>query len=328
MRIVLLGNHQVSYSSETHHKKSLEALGHEVIALQETQASSQEIFKEASKSDLFIWIKTHGWQTPGKPTMDKVLDLLKEQGIPTVSYHLDLWLGLEREKELVEDPIYKHIQWFFTVDKKMAEWFNKNTEVKGRFLPAGVFHEECFLKLRATEPENDIIFVGSKGYHPEWPWRPQLIDWLAKTYGDKFKHYGGDGLGVVRELELTELYNNSKIAIGDTLCLNFDYPYYFSDRLYETIGRGGFTIFPYIKGLEDEFDILPNYTKDEEHEDDNIELVTYKFGDFKQLKDKIDYYLKNPKKREDIRRRGFEKVINNYTYKHRWQTIIDEVMNE
>lgn len=341
MRVTFLGNFGVDFSSETHHKKSLEALGHEVIALQETQAGSDRILYEAYRSDMFVWVHTHGWQTPGPIPMKRVLQRLKAKGIPTVTYHLDLWLGLQREKDLKRDPVYSDIEYFFTVDKLMADWFNDNTRVKGRYLPAGVFHEECFCNTfpegvpaivpSEEEPKmNDIIFVGSRGYHPEWPYRPQLIDWLKSTYGDRFRHIGGDGEGVVRGRELTELYNNTKVVVGDSLCKDFKYPYYWSDRLYETIGRGGFIIFPQITGLQDEF-ITYDFKVDDgwmwDKEAPQVELVTYEFCNFNMLKQRIDYFLEHDEQRDRIRSAGYLKVKNNYTYMHRWQTIIEEVFN-
>lgn len=314
MRVTFLGNFGVDYSSETHHKKSLESLGHEVIALQETQASSQLVLQEAYKSDMFVWVHTHGWQTPGTIPMRRVLQRLKAKNIPTVTYHLDLWLGLQRQNDLARDPVYTDIEWFFTVDPLMADWFNKNTRVKGRYLRAGVIESE--MKLEHVPYEHEIIFVGSKGYHPEWPWRPQLIDHLSQTFGTKFEHFGGDGLGVVRGGPLTELYNRSKIVIGDSLVKNFDYPGYWSDRLYETVGRGGFIIFPRIEGLETEFVIDPVHGKQE--------LATYQFGDLEQLDASINWYLEHDDVREKIRELGFERC-KQYTYKKRWETIIKEV---
>lgn len=314
-KITFLGNFGVAFSSESHHKKSLEALGHEIIALQETQTNSETILDEAMKSDMFVWVHTHGWETPGSISMDMVLRYLKQAKIPSITYHLDLWLGLKRQADLSKDSVYKSIEYFFTCDKQMATWFNKNTSVKGRYLPAGVLDEECkkFDLNNSWTIKNDVIFVGSRGYHPEWPYRPQLIDWLRSTYTDKFTHIGGDGdTGTIRGLELNNVYSNSKVAVGDSLNIDFKYPYYWSDRLYESIGRGGFTIFPYIEGVEDEFDI-------------NKELIVYKFGDFEELKEKIDYFINNDNEREKIREAGFKKVINNYTYKNRWQSILSEV---
>lgn len=315
MRITFLGNFQVDYSSETHHKKSLEALGHEVVALQETQASAELVRREALRSDMFVWVHTHGWQTPTTHdySMKNVLQELNDKGIPSVTYHLDLWLGLERQHDLEQDDVYKYIEHFFTVDKNMADWFNEHTTVKGHYLAAGVFHKECYMaEKRITSPSHDVIFVGSKGYHPEWPYRPQLINWLGDTYGLDFKHYGGDGAGVVRGPALNQLYANSKIAIGDSLCKGFDYPYYWSDRVYETIGRGGFIIHPYIKGMGDHFE-------------DRKHLVFYNFNDFGQLKHLIDYYLAHPEEADKIRRAGQLHVKTNHTYLNRWQTILDTV---
>jgi len=45
--IVFLGNFEVPYSSENHHAKSLESLGHTVHKLQEKKAGSAEILNAA-----------------------------------------------------------------------------------------------------------------------------------------------------------------------------------------------------------------------------------------------------------------------------------------
>jgi hypothetical protein len=311
MKIAFLGNFSVDFSSETHHKKTLESMGHQVVALQEAVTSTQIVLDWALQSDLFVWVHTHGWETKGNISMIDVLENLKNNNIPTMTYHLDLWFGLDRQKDLEQDDFYKHIGHFFTVDRLMADWFNENTEVKGHYLRAGVFEDECYALEANQEPLNDVIFVGSKGYHPEWKWRPQLIDWLHETYGDRFKHYGGDGLGVVRGRALNQLYANTKVVVGDSLVLGYNYPDYWSDRVYETLGRGGFLLMPKIKGLETEF-------TDEE-------LATFEFGSFDSLKKQIEFYLKNDLYRNTMRQRGFNQVKNNYTYTHRWQTIIKEL---
>jgi hypothetical protein len=313
MKIVFLGNFEVDYSSENHHKKSLESLGHEVIALQEGKASSEEILNQCIRADIFIWVHTHGWQTPGVMDMTNVLQILKRTDIPTMTYHLDLWLGLEREKDLQADPFYKEIGHFFATDKLMADWFNNNTEVKGHYIPAGVYDKECYIDQSGDEASNDVIFVGSKGYHHEWSYRPKLIDKLKEMFAEQFTHVGGDGdTGTIRGERLNRVYGSSKVAIGDTLCIGYDYPYYFSDRLFESTGRGGFTIFPYIKGIEDNFEI-------------DKEIVTYKFGDFEELKNKIRYYLENGEEREKIRVAGHERTKKDHTYKKRWADILKEL---
>ena len=309
MRVTFLGNFQVPYSSETHHAASLESLGHHVVRLQEPEATVDNILTEALNSDMFVWVHTHGWNTPG---IELVLARLREERIPTVTYHLDLWMGLERQRDMRSGP-YWDIDHFFTVDKLMADWLNENTPVKGHFLPAGVFDKECYISAEPSPHANDVIFVGSRRYHPEWLWRPQLIDWLRETYGTRFTHIGGDGdTGTLRGDELNRAYANSKVAVGDTLCLGFTYPYYASDRLFEAPGRGGFQIFPRIHGLQEWFT-------------DGETIRLFDYGDFDQLKILIDYYLANDAEREQIRVAGHEHVIDHHTYRQRWAAIIKTV---
>ena len=315
MRIVFVGNHSVSYSSETHHCNTLESMGHKVVRLQEGQANSSDILKNAIESDCLVWVHTHGWKTQMQEgyEVSDIFKALESRGIPTLTFHLDLWLGLKRERDLHNDPFYKTIGHFFATDKLMADWFNENTEVKGHYLPAGVYDKEVYIADELSDQANDVIFVGSKGYHPEWRYRPTLVNWLRDTYKDGFTHVGGDGdTGTVRGHDLNKIYANSKVAVGDTLCINFDYPYYFSDRLFESTGRGGFTIFPYIKGIEDNFVI-------------DKEIVTYEFGNFGQLREKIDYYLEHDDEREKIRKAGHERTKRDHTYLQRWSTILEGV---
>jgi hypothetical protein len=314
-KIVFLGNFEVSYSSENHHAKSLESLGHTVVKLQEKQAKSHVILDQALNSDLFIWVHTHGWETSGRITMDNVLLELKKAGVETITYHLDLWFGLDRQKDLEDDNFYKTIGHFFTVDKLMADWFNENTQVKGHFIPAGVYDKECYIHkdYDSDKFKYDVIFVGSKRYHHEHKYRSDLIDFLRKTYGSRFLHVGGDGdTGTVRGDELNKIYAQSKVAVGDSLNINFNYPYYTSDRLFESTGRGGFTIYPRIKGLED-------YFVDEE------EIVFYEHGNLEDLRTKIDKYLENGVDRERIRLSGHEKTKQEHTYIHRWKIIMSEL---
>ena len=313
--IVFLGNFEVSYSSENHHAKSLESLGHTVVKLQEKQVKSHVILDQALNSDLFIWVHTHGWETSGRITMDNVLIQLKQAGVETITYHLDLWFGLDRQKDLEDDNFYKTIGHFFTVDKLMADWFNENTQVKGHFIPAGVYDKECYIHkdYDSDKFKYDVIFVGSKRYHHEHKYRSDLIDFLRKTYGSRFLHVGGDGdTGTVRGDELNKIYAQSKVAVGDSLNINFNYPYYTSDRLFESTGRGGFTIYPRITGLEEYFK-------------DGNDIVFYEHGNLEDLKNKIDHYLIANLEREQIRVNGHERTKKDHTYIHRWEAIMSEL---
>jgi spore maturation protein CgeB len=82
--------------------------------------------------------------------------------------------------------------------------------------------------------------------------------------------------------------------------------------LFESTGRGGFTIYPNIVGLDAFFE-------------DKKEIVFYEHGNLGDLKTKIDYYLKNNEERENIRMAGFERTKKDHTYVNRWKTIIEEL---
>lgn len=317
MHIVFYGNYGVDYSSESHHAKSLESLGHTVTRLQEPKVHAKDIEAEALKSDLFCWVKTHGWHTDGD--MIEVLRNLRVAGIPSITYHLDLYRPIpERWAQYKDDPYMLALDHFFTVDAQQADWLNANTDVKGHYLPPGVYGAECYPTSQPSPWANDVVFVGSRGYHSGHKHRQLLLDHLERRYGPRFTRCAGDAhSGTIRGDELNRLYSNSKIVVGDTYCTPWDgkpynYPNYWSDRLPESLGRNAFLAMPYVRGMEQHF-------TDGEH------LVFWKFGDFDALDAKIDYYLEHDDEREKIRRAGHEHVKANHTYKHRWQTILDTV---
>ena len=185
--------------------------------------TTDRIYQLAIDADMFLWVHTHGWDLKGFRSMGEVLRKLRGKGIPTVAYHLDLYMGLRRWNEYHDHDYFK-VEHFFTVDRLMADWMNENTSTNGHYLPAGVFEQECYIGEKVQQFEHDVIFVGSKKYHPEWSYRPKLIDWLQRTYGDRFAHYGNDGRGVVRGDSLNKLYASAKVVVGDTLCPDFTYP--------------------------------------------------------------------------------------------------------
>lgn len=308
MTIVILGNNAVDFCSEVHYQRTLEAMGHEVVFLVENRTSTDDVLRAALASHMFVWVHSHGFENKGSYTMAQVLQTLREKNIPSVGYHLDLYMGLQRWADYADHDYFK-VEHFFTVDKLMADWLNENTDTKGYYLEAGVFDKECV--MLPPQPVNySMVFVGSRSYHPEWPYRTKLVDYLKGYQG--FVHVGPDGAGQHRGLALNQIYANAKIAIGDTLNIGFNYPYYSSDRFFETMGRGGFLIYPKIEGF------APDYV-------DGVHVAYYKHGDLDDLKKQIEYYLSHEDEREQIRRNGFELTRTKHTYKNRWQTIIDTV---
>lgn len=319
MKIAYVGNFSQRHCTEVHIALTLEDLGHEVVRLQEDRSNTANglinRIKMAGPIDLFLWTRTFDLMTPEMP---EFLEIIKALSIPTASYHLDLYVGLKREDGLDTDAFWQ-TDYVFTPDgdPTSAEVF-KRKDINHYYMKPGVYKGECYISGQNTII-NDVLFVGGgeatdagpQYGHTEWPYRGELIKWLRDNYGDRFTKYGWPQ-DSVRNEELNVIYSNSKVTVGDSLCLNFNHPYYWSDRVYETIGRGGFIIHPYIKGMKEEFK-------------DGVHLRYYEYGNFKQLKYFIDYYLKHTEEREKIRQAGHKFVKEHATYHNRLTQMLDIV---
>jgi len=296
MRIVFLGNFRPSHSTESHVSATYELLGHEVLRLQEDTTPKHTIPALCEGADVFHWTDT--WHSDYDGGF-KALEGLRQMGIPSIGHTLDLFVGLEREKLLDVDPWFR-VDYFFSPDGGHQEIFAAKG-INHHWAPPGVFAPECYLAEPVPELVQDVIFVGSYGYHPEWPYRRELIDWLKTTYRSRFTHY--DHASGMRGHRLNQLYASAKVVVGDSCCPGFTQTHYTSDRYFETPGRGGFLIAPRIVGID--------------HLVDLAHVVLYSFGDFGQLKRMIDYFLKNDAERERIRLAGHEWVKAHHTYTHR-----------
>lgn len=300
-----------SFNTENHIALTFEKLGHEVRFIQEDEIQLGSLPALVEGSDMFLYTRT--W---GKFISLYDIQKIKSMGIPTVSWHLDLYLGLKREEGLAYDPFWA-TDYVFTPDgdPKCQKRFEE-LGINHYFLLPGVFEDECKPGNYIPELAHDIIFVGGGvGYgHEEWKYRGQLVTWLQQTYGDRFVKYGYPERSM-RGQDLNDLYTSAKVVIGDSLCLNFTHESYTTDRKFEAPGRFAFQIFPRIKGLED------CYKED-------VETVLYTYGDFQELKDKIDFYLNNEEYREDIRKAGHERTKRDHTYTQRAKQMLQVLKKE
>lgn len=305
MRIGYIGNFRAPYSTENYVAKALERMGHEVLRWQEDD------FKGMHEMvlDLVLWTRT--W--PGHITLED-LEWCKARGLPTASYHLDLYLGIGREESVGYDPFW-HTDYVFTADgdPNSAKVFKK-FGINHYWLPAGMDKLEAHKGVYTPELACDVAFVGTAwDYHQEWPYRHELVTFLHNLYGDRFRLFGQAPRREVRGELLNDVYASAKVVVGDCLCKNFTHENYWSDRLYETTGRGGFLIHPYVKGIETQFD-TPN------------ELVTYTFNDFNELSGKIDFYIGAPEIRAKISERALKRVKKDHLWENRLNIML-EVIN-
>lgn len=306
MIIGYIGNLIPPHSTENDRKWSFEKLGHTVIPFQENKTTSEQLIRAMRTLDMLVYSHTHGYGIHG---LIDVFKRYKEAGVPTVSVHLDRWAWLKR----VED-VGKEATWFteyiFMADAspEAVELYDKH-DLNWHYLPGGVVERDCYMATPDREQfPHDIVFIGSKRYHPEYYYRPMLVDWLHKQYGNRFGHYGNDGIRVVRGDVSNRLMASAKIVVGDS-CFG-GRPNYVSERYQEVRGRGGFLIHPLVEGV------------------DQVGVVGYKHGDLQDLKRVIDYYLEHDEEREAIRRAGFEHVKAHETYTHRAATMLETIFGK
>jgi hypothetical protein len=307
----MVGNFAVSYSTECEREWSFQKLGHDVLRFQENRTTARQLLRAMPTLDMLVYSHTHdpAYVIPG------LIDVFKEYkkaGVPTVSAHLDRWLWLKRVSDVGKEATWftEHI---FMADgsPEAAELYDK-LGLNWHYLRPAVVERDCYM----AQPDHDrfpheIIFTGSRGYHPEYPFRPMLVDWLKATYGSRFGHYGNDGIRVLRQHDLNVALASAKVVVGDS-CFG-GRPNYVSDRYYETRGRGGFLIHPQVDGVD--WMGVGFYGTDSATDDQRLT----------SLRDTIEHYLENYPNRELLQQSGFEWVRDNETYTQRAQKILDTV---
>lgn len=316
---VYVGNFSLPFCTEVHLARTLEDdLGWKVERLQENQVNTDEILAccERVKPRFFLYTRTWGMRGDGL----KLLRDLAARGIPTVSYHLDLYFkgdgkflqGRNEARDGLSSPFWQ-TKYVFSADGGSDNDF-RLAGINHTWMRPGVFRQECYKAEPVPKFACDVAFVGSMDdYHAEWlPYRQELKRRLIDWYGPRFRVFPGRGNPAIRNHELNQLYASVKVVVGDSLCPGFKHPRYWSDRIFETIGRGGFMIHPRIEGIEDEL-------RDGEH------VVLFDFNDWDGLKQRIDHYLANEAERLRIRDAGHEFVKANCTYTNRLRAMLQHV---
>lgn len=311
MIVGYIGNFRHDHCTEVHIARSFQALGWDVVQFQEDERPpdwGRKWHERMRACDLVLYTRTWGLPAPAAQLLFK---RLARDRIPTASFHLDLFFGLDRAHLVRTDPLFK-TAYVFTADGGHEDEFRK-AGVNHHWLRPGVVADECVPGRYRPEFDHDVVFVGSEDhYHLEWPWRRLLISWLRYTYGERFARYGpGNPDRTTRGQDLNDLYASAKVVVGDSLMLG---PHYWSDRPYETVGRGGFLIQPRTPcgSLESEL-------REQEH------LDYYDVGNLDELRTVIDHWLAEPDERERVRKAGQEFVAAHCTYTQRVAEMLEVI---
>jgi len=276
--------------------RSFEKLGYRIFRFSEKAFDTDNFLHQVDiiKPDFVVFAKLK------IPTANIVVRELKRRKIKTVCWVWDLYFGLNREFFVGRLPMFK-ADYVFSPDGGNDEKF-KERGVNHYLLRQAIYDEYCYKGKFRKEYNYDVVFVGCENM--QWHYRTELCNFLKKNY-KSFKWFGRNNTLEIRGHELNDLYASAKIVIGDSVYS----PYYWSNRLYETLGRGGFMIFLEIEGLDREYIPYKHY-------------IPYKMEDFKGLKEKIDYYLKNKKGRKKISNEALKYTQKHHTLIQRCQELI------
>jgi len=318
MKIAYIGNFNPPYSTENDIKKAFEYLGHEVIALQENALNPAMVRDAAFNSDLLLI--TSSWEVLPLETMLDIFFECAKRNIPTATIHLDTFWPTHRQgRGWWKNPMF-FTSYIFTAD---GDWQDK-WKLLGRnhiWLPPAVRHDAAKFGTFRPEYECDVAFVGSNGrnYHEDvWTYRTELIDQLydmCKRNSWKFKNPGGENYSpnmgkVDRNDDMNDFYASAKVTVGDSLCVKKEASNYWSDRVPEATGRGGFLIMPKIDALKEQ----------------GWDIPQYKWGDWVDLESMIRTYLSSDTARERTTKYNQKVTAKNHSYVNRVQTIINEVI--
>ncbi len=291
--------------------RSLEILGHTVTRIQEDTESWRLTVDKARDADLFMWTQTHRFSQMWNPTDALWAIRLLGQMMPTVSFHLDLWWGLSRWQQVLSEPFFR-TRYVFTADGDHPEAF-ADAQVNHFWLPPGVFGPECFRGTPNPDYACKVAFVGSHrgSYHPEW-WnqRRALLNMVRQGLRTGLRLFPEQE--AIRGKDLNDLYASAKVVIGDS-CFSDRSRFYFSDRAFETVGRGGCAVLPAVPALTE-------MLKDGEHC-----RFYQKFRDAPSI---IDELLRDQAQREHLMTQGQAYVQANHTYAHRMTQMFDVLRSQ
>lgn len=316
--IIQIGNQTAPHATEAAYRDGYEAVGCTVIGVDQAEAFERGArwFRDQClwnwHPDLVVYSRTHNNTALGAEWTDawREMEICE---INTASVHLDVFWGIpEREAWIGDGDALFTTGLVLTADGGSDEKWEA-AGVNHRWLPPGA--DARFIPEHVepvAELAGKIVFVGSsRGYHPAYPMRDLLIQHARETWPDRFVEYGnGTPNGQIRGEDLARVYASDCICLGDS-CFAGARANYWSDRIPETLARGGFLMHPWLPGLRSMYD--------------GTVLATYKAGDFEDLDAQIGAFLANPGEREGNKERGRALALSRDTYRHRAVQVLEAV---
>jgi len=333
--------------------RAMKTIATEVLYLNPKTATAQSFRRDIERFKpelLFGFIQK-------RQQLAKIAGFLKQfHPIPAINWSLEdpnFVVGTKDDKNMIE--FSESFDMWFCNDSKMVPFWR----TKAAFMPPG-FDERVYYDA-GIKRCYEVSYIGQLGpkiaTQMYWPYmkemagygkkamlcidRPMGIPLLPKPF-EKFLrskkrrrffqkiplwkctwHNPGD------ETEKAHIINQSKIHVGlnrvrgsweeKLKALIPDYPldkhglfYQLKGRLFHTVGAGAMVLNEYCPELEDMFEI-------------DKEIITFKFGNLEEFRDKLAWYIAHDREREQVAKAGYERGRKQHTFSARIQQILSIV---
>lgn len=307
MRIFYLGNFVPEFSTENEILTALAVHGHEVVSVQEGDDTAMRLAAkqlDVERPSFLLWTRTASLARKAPQAQHVLLRTARRCGVPVIGYHLDRWWGLRRQREIRSDPFFR-VDLLVTADGGHDDQWAA-AGVNHVWFPPAVSARWCVIGEPRDEYMSRVAFVGNwQDYHPEWTHRRQLVEFLRDRFGDDVRFWPEPGRPAIRGFDLCDLYASVDVVVGDS-CLvprvdGSPMVRYCSDRVPETLGRGGVLVHPHVDGISDRF---PH--------------VSWPLGDWDALGHVIDDTLNSVVDRQFL----VDRIVAQHTYEVRVRELV------
>lgn len=170
--------------------------------------------------------------------------------------------------------------------------------------------EPRVFKYYPTQIKYDLLFIGANTGND----RRTLLEEIAKKFdlvvaGARWEGTELHYLPATYGKGFSVLCGQAKISLGIHRRAGLNLDSYFSNRLLNLLASRAFVIHVYSKGMEDLFENHKHFVW---------------FKSEQELFAMIDYYLKHPKKRQEIAKQGQKEILTQHTFDHHVKKIIKE----
>jgi hypothetical protein len=274
---------------------ALRSLGHHVQVMTEDSASR----RAPAVSSQYDFVLCHKWHD---------LNAAVNLNCPMVFWYFDLVVQTGDDDSLKRRNRMRSL-WMHNMTDLCAVGFVTDgnavlSDATGKLIKLPQGADQRVVGMDDKQERFDLLFTGiATGAGKA---RASFVEELVEVYGDRFTHVPAGVYG--RDLR-RQISRHRIVVCPDSPV----YPDYCSNRVYNALGFGAFVLHPRCAYLELEYE--------------NMKDIVF-YHDRQHLHYLINYFLPREEERRAIAKSGMEATINNYTYRHRVEKLMEVVSSK